>query len=770
MSVPIRTTPWSRRWAGSPSRRRWPARGPLALLLVTALLGAGSPPAAGQPALAPGDPVTLNFQDADLDVFLDAFAQALGVSYVVAPEVRRKVTVQGRAPRRNLLDMFLAVLEVHGLTAVRSGDLYKIIRIPSAQSQGLPVVVGTEPDPTRRSEEMVTQVVPLRYGSVADVARVLQSLVGREGILTLHRETNLLVISDSVEKIRRYLAIVRMLDVPTAQEQVQVLPLRFADAATLAPLVSQLVGGAPGAPPARPLPAMPGRPGEPVEAAPALADLREAAGGRTVVLADPRTNTLLAVGSPAALERVRTLVARLDTEAPPTRGVFVYQVEHLRAKELAASLTGLFRRRTGPEAPPPRPPAPPPVGGPPGARVAPPPPGDDDLAGEDLRVVPDEASNTLLITATPPAWAALQPILQRLDRMPRRILIEILVAEFFLDDSTALGIEWALRSDRGLRIGGERLSVGSGLDTGVPGIQPLPPAFFFILQNKDLLSLLQAFSQANRLNVLSSPHVLTSENKRAQIHVGRSVPILTSQQQPAVGVAGQAQPTSVITTTVEYRDVGVILTVTPRVADNRFVSLEVRQEVSDVVPANQVQPNTPPSPSFTKRVAETSVVVGELETLVLGGLIEERKVLVREGIPFLSRIPILGYLFGATREALVKTELMILVTPRLVLDPGESRLLYEELKRRSPELKREIEGPPPNPQLPTPPPPPPRPAPPHRPHAAAPPHEPGPELHPRDLLPVAASGGSRKTPSIPPGGGGGEAAARRGPTPPARTG
>jgi general secretion pathway protein D len=477
-----------------------------------------------------------------------------------------------------------------------------------------------------------------------------------------------------------------------------VFPLRFADATALAPLITQLVATPAG--PVRALPAAPARPGEPPEVPPPpIPGGRDAGGTRPVILADSRTNSLVAVGPPAVLERVQSLVARLDTDTPPTRAVFVYRVEHLRAKELGATLTGLFRRRGLPE--PARPggfPIPiPPPGAPPGA-----PPAEaerDELAGTDeIRVVPDEATNTLLITATPQVWAALQPVLQRLDRMPRRVLIEILVAEFTLDDSTQLGIEWSLRSEKGIQIGGERLSIGSGLDTGIPGMVPIPPTFFFVLANKDILSILQAFAQANRVNVLSSPHVLASENKRAQIHVGSSVPILTSQQQPATGVAAAPQPTSVITTTVEYRDVGVILTVTPRVADNRFVAIDLRQEVSAVAPSPTIatvqgQPVTVPSPAFTKRVAETSVVVGERETLVLGGLIEERKTQVREGIPFLSRIPILGYLFGATRDATVKTELVIMVTPRLVLDPGESRSIYEEFRQRAPELRREMDRP-----------------------------------------------------------------------------
>jgi general secretion pathway protein D len=678
----------------------------LAALALAALLVLPPAPATGQTgATAPPDaePVTLNFQDADLEAVLDAVSRTVGFNYVLAPEVRRKVTVQGRVARGELFDVLLAILEVNGLTAVRSGEVYKIVRTAGAQTQGLPVVVGVEPDPARRPGELVTQVVHVSYGSAPEIARVLSSLVSREGAVAVHRGSNVLVITDSVERLRRHLRIIRSLDIPTAQQQFQVFPLRFADATTLAALLSQLLGGAapafPGAPPS--VPAFPGAPpAEPLEpavvpAAP-IAPGPEPPASRPVILADPRTNSLLATGSPAVLERLQSLVTRLDAETPPARSLYLYRVEHLRAKELGATLSQLFRRRggTAPEAPGGGRGGPSGPGGP-DAGAPGPPPGpaaaaeteSDGPGTAEIRLIADEPTNTLLITTSAPMWAAIQPVLKRLDRKPRRVLIEILVAEILLDDSTSLGIEWALRSGSGIQLGGERLSVGSALDVGAPGIQPLPPGLFFILQSADILTLIQAFSQDSRVNILSNPHVLTSEGKRAQIHVGRSVPILTTQQQPTTGVA-QGVPTSVITTTVDYRDTGVILSVTPRIGEDRFIALDVRQEVSDAVPnlVSQTQ-----SPVFTKRVAETSVVVAENETLILGGLIEERRVQERQGIPFLSRIPILGYLFGATTEALRKTELLILVTPRVVGDGGDARSVSEEWQRRAPALRREIE-------------------------------------------------------------------------------
>src|SRR3990172_13444102 len=184
---PSRKIPPSWRREGPPVRRARLAWRPVALLVLLTLLAPAVPPTAR--AAPPDEPVTLNFQDADLDVVLDAVAQAVGFNYVLAPEVRRKVTVQGRVPRRELFDLLLSILQGHRLTPLKSGDLYKIVRIAAAQAQGLPVVVGLEPDPTRRPEEIVTQLIHLRYGSAAEIAGAVQPMVSREAALAVHRDT-----------------------------------------------------------------------------------------------------------------------------------------------------------------------------------------------------------------------------------------------------------------------------------------------------------------------------------------------------------------------------------------------------------------------------------------------------------------------------------------------------------------------------------------------------------------------------------------------------
>ncbi|MFQ5968294.1 MAG: type II secretion system protein GspD, partial [Acidimicrobiia bacterium] len=183
---------------------------------------------------------------------------------------------------------------------------------------------------------------------------------------------------------------------------------------------------------------------------------------------------------------------------------------------------------------------------------------------------------------------------------------------------------------------------------------------------------------------LSSPSIMTSENKKAVINVSDSVPIATAQQTP-ITPEGEISPT--ITQNIEYRDVGIILTVTPRIGDKGTVALDIKQEVNEVGPRD----DETGAFIFLKREAEASVVLVDNQTLVMGGLIETRREFTRIGIPVLSKIPLLGLLFGTTTKFVEKTELLILITPRVIGTALEAARITEEMKRISPELEKAIE-------------------------------------------------------------------------------
>jgi general secretion pathway protein D len=272
----------------------------------------------------------------------------------------------------------------------------------------------------------------------------------------------------------------------------------------------------------------------------------------------------------------------------------------------------------------------------------------------------------------------------------------VLAAEVTLTDDTKLGIEWAVRSGK-FTFTNTQNSIPNTTSSNTPslpspGIIPgggglgggvVPLGFnMFTFAASEFISALNALASENKVNVLSSPSIMTSENKKAVINVSTSVPIVTSQQVP---VSAGGNTGNSITQAVEYKDAGIILTVTPRIGERGTVSLDVKQEV------NEVGKNEPPpinSPRFTKREAETSVVLLNNQTLVLGGLIQNKRTFIRVGIPFLNRIPVLGYLFGSTEEVIEKTELLLLITPRVVGTAVDAARVTDQMRKVTPELEQ----------------------------------------------------------------------------------
>ena len=690
------------------------------------------PTAPPVPAAQRGRFVVLNFDNADVETVIQAASEIIGFNYVLSPDVRGKVTVQtsGRIAQEEVFGVLLAILEVHGFTAVKAGNLYKIVRIEGARERAVPTIVGPTPDPNRTTDEIVTQIVPIKYSSVADLSALLRPLISTRGTLIAHRETNVLIITETASNIRRLLDIIRLVDVQVAQEELQIIPITYADSAELATILTQLFASgrvrltAPGTPPA----AVPGPPGGPAPGQPGGATTERA----PLIIPERRSNSLIVHAKKHEVETIKRLVSQLDVNIYGGRRVFIYYAENAKAKDLAATLNSIYGSREGaagagagppptplrPGAPPPPPvPAafPGPAGGAPGAAEL--------LAEGQVRFIADEVTNAVIVTTFPRSWTEIENTIKQLDRMPRQVLIEVLVAEVTLDEELRLGIDWAVRQGR---FNVANINTGPpGLPTSAPpegGLITLPrgvagPAALlgpfghgltaFTFATDQFIMMLNALASENKVNVVSNPHVMTSENKKAVINVSRSVPIVTSQTTGQVAAATTTATTTTTTAglnqTVEYRDAGVILTVTPRIGERGTVALDVKQEV------NQIGPNVQPtnSPSFIKREAETSVVLLNNMTLVLGGLIQENVTIDNRGIPLLKDIPIFGWLFRFTGRRVEKTELLLLITPRVIGTAIDAARITNEMRRATPELDDAVDKAPRSPRTPPIPPPPP---------------------------------------------------------------
>jgi general secretion pathway protein D len=678
----------------------------------------GPPPTPG----SSGRFIVLNFDNADIETVIHAASEIVGFNYVLSPDVRGKVTVQtsGRIPQDDVFGVLLGILEVHGFTAVKAGNLYKIVRLEGARERAVPTVVGDVAVDTRNADEIITQIVPIRYASVNDLGVLLRPFVSSRGTLVANRETNVLVITDAVANIRRVLDIVKLVDVQVSLDEVQIIPVSFADATEVAAILNQLFAGgrlraaaAPGVPTGlAPVPGPGAVPGGP--AGTATTTERP-----PLVIAERRSNSIVVHGRRSEIETIRRILGQLDVNVTGGRRVFIYFAENAKAKDLAATLNAIYgaKETVATAAPtpsttarvpgqPPSPPPPPPTSGPGGPIGGPSGLAEVGLAEGQFRFIADETTNSVIVTTTPRQWTDIEPTIRQLDKMPRQVLIEVLVAEITLQDDTKLGVDWALKAGS-FRVvnqsiatstsGTPGVSAPTGLDAlgAATAVAGLPGAGLtaFAFATDRFFAMLNALASDNRVNVISNPHVMTSENKKAVVNVSTSIPIVTSQQtgtlsSPAAiaGTTSTVATTGSLNQTVEYRDAGVVLTVTPRIGERGTVALDVKQEVNDI---GDPEPPTG-SRRINKREAETSVVLLNNQTLVMAGLIQDRRGANDRGVPVLSRIPFLGFLFGFKERTVEKRELILLITPRVVGTPLDAQRITDQIRRATPELDQAV--------------------------------------------------------------------------------
>jgi type II secretory pathway component GspD/PulD (secretin) len=395
----------------------------------------------------------------------------------------------------------------------------------------------------------------------------------------------------------------------------------------------------------------------------------------------PKINYLVMVDTDANIKRLLKLVEIFDSEQlrQVKPQVYVYPVQNAKSKDLAALLQQIFlgskapaRTATTTTSQPAKPgtpatPTPQPVTptGPASQTIQ----GTGEaLVSELTKIFPDEVTNSIIILATPEDYALILETLKKVDIVPRQVMIEVLIAEITLTDELTFGMEWALRSkgDTGFISASGTFSPtqsSSSSSTSTTSTSPAGFTFFGIDTTGLIRGYIQALSTQGKTNVLASPHIMAADNRDARIQIGSQVPIVTD-----------VQSTTVTTQTVQYKDTGVILKITPSINDSGLVSLKISQEVSDYT----FQPiGTNIFPVFTKREAETFMVALDGQTIVLGGLISESKKRSRSGIPFLSKIPVLGYLFGYTDDSAGRSEIIMLLRPRVVRNHKEAEKLTD---------------------------------------------------------------------------------------------
>ena len=332
------------------------------------------------------------------------------------------------------------------------------------------------------------------------------------------------------------------------------------------------------------------------------------------------------------------------------------------------------------------------AGAPPGAPGQP--QGPQPIFKEEVRIVADPVTNSLVVLATKRDYQLIADVLKRIDVVPRQVLLEVTIAEITLNKDLSFGVEWALaqgklnqtlaqdNSNTSLfRTGPQGLPVG-GLINGTSRVPPVPPggAFAVISDREHFNIFINALQQRTNVKMLSAPHIMAADNREAHILVGSSIPILTSTQSSTIAVSN-------IVNSVQYRDTGNILTILPQVNSKGLVNMQIRQEVSAVAQGQASFGNTN-SPAFTTREAETTVVVQDGETVVIGGIITDTIEHDRSGIPYLMDIPVLGWAFRVNSDTTQRMELLVLISPYVVRSREEAREVTDEFANRLQGLKR----------------------------------------------------------------------------------
>jgi general secretion pathway protein D len=642
-------------------------------------LGAPERPPASMTTNAEGG-ITLNVVDGELrEVVRMVLEAALGANYVIDPAVGGRITVQTTRPlpAEDLVPVLDSILRMNGAALVQTGNLFKVVPIDQALTAG--PMPELRPLPNAGVPGFGVQVVPLQFVSATELGALLQPFTPPGGAIAVDATRNLLLLAGSGDQLASLRDLVSIFDVDRMRGMsFGLFPLEHATAGDVALELDQIFASG------------------------------EAGSQADVVRFVPieRLNAVLLVSAqPAYIDDAEAWIRRLDrTGDGEEPQIYVYPMQNARASNLAEVLSEIFGARTvtvgepsllapgreavqlqttpgfefgtttGEEetpqeaaeasgrATPARP-------GPPRAGLAPLLPSSPALGAEEegepeIRIIADDSTNSLVIRALPRDYRKIREAIDRLDILPLQVLIEATIAEVTLTNQLRYGVEWFFRS-------------GDFAATFAQTGSVLPvPGFSALFANADARVVLNALEAVTDVNVISSPQLLVLDNQTARLQVGDQVPIVVQQAAPITG------DLDTIVNSIELRDTGVILTVTPRVNAGGLVTLEIQQEVSNVVQSETQTQSEQSTPTISQRLVSSTVAVQSGETVALGGLITDDRERSRSGVPILSSIPVIGVLFSTRSRTVERTELLVLLTPSVIDSPARARAVTEELRRR----------------------------------------------------------------------------------------
>lgn len=588
--------------------------------------------------------VSIDFNNVDINVFIKFMSELTGTNFVVDQRVKGKVTIisPSKISLTEAYKVFESVLEVHGYTTVEAGEVVKIIPSPDARSKSIETRLREE---AREAEDkIVTQLIPLKYADVVEIKRLFTPMVSKSSVILAYSPTNTLIITDVYSNIKRLLRILKAIDITGIGQEISVIPLEYADATKLVNLLTTIF---------KPT-------GKPAKGVPQK---------MLTMVADERTNTIVMLANEVDTLRVKQLISMIDKETPRGKGkINVYYLENADAEELAKVLQEVptAEAKAAPK-----------------AKKA-------GVVSERVKITADKATNSLIIMADKEDFMVLAEVIKKLDIPRSMVYIESLIMEVDADTSFELGINWQAFGK--ITLDGKETAVGGAFSDTILSPEVAPgifsetgiavgllsePVEIAGLTVSNIAAIVNAVKTDDDFRILSTPQVLTTDNEEARITVGENRPY---QTRATTDVSGGTYES------FEYRDVGKILKITPHVTEGRLVRMNLSLEVTNIDLASTLTTSTT-LPVTKKRTVDTTVIVKDSQTVVIGGLIDESTTMNQTKVPVLGDIPILGWLFRSKKESNAKTNLYIFLTPRVIKNPAEAEEVFKMKKDQMDTIK-----------------------------------------------------------------------------------
>lgn len=587
---------------------------------------------------------TLNIKDADINTLIATVSEVTGKNFIVDQRVKGKVTVISSSPMSadGVWETFLAVLQVYGFAVVPAGEAYKILPETQVRTEGGASV--RNPRALAR-EDLVTRVLQVSNVPAAQLVAILRPLVPQWGHLAAYPPSNMLIITDRAANVLRIEQIIAQID-QSGDRDIQLVQLKHAAAAELVRVLTALT----------------------------QQDKQQDATSRPVVLiADERTNSVLIGGDRSDRQKLLEIIRALDVPTGEGGGTQVYYLRYASAENLAPILEGYAQQveqQSG--------------GTPPGKGAS----------SSQSKIIADKDTNALVITAPPKAMRQIRNVIEQLDVQRRQVIVETLIAEISSERTEQLGINWgAFHPERIAAAGildpttlagvlGTAAAIEAGTGTGNPPAGLTLGGGRTSADGTIFGALVNALAGDADTNILSAPTLLTMDNEEAKFSVGREVPFLTGQFATTGNTTNAINPFQ----TIQRKDVGLTLSITPQINAGNIVKLKVDLENSSLI----ADPNNALNQITNKRTITNTVAVENGQILVIGGLIDDQGSNSRQSVPFVSRIPLLGALFRSTNAKRTKSNLMVFLRPTILSNPNDgdyyTRRKYDyilEVQRRA---------------------------------------------------------------------------------------